>query len=182
MRRVSAWTLTHLGQLRERGDARLVGHVVLAVLHHANAERRALVGHDRAQHELDRLVLEDFALALHEPGLRKLFGERGDEIRLLRVHRHQLAAAAEHGVHLAVDVRVIDANDAEPDARSGARSLRFCRCRLRPHAALPGAAREGLPSTRRDRRRGSGHTFDELPAPHARVGGHQSTCFTVGGF
>ena len=34
---------THLGELLERGDARLVGHVVLAVLHHADAERRALV-------------------------------------------------------------------------------------------------------------------------------------------
>ena len=38
----------HLGELLERGDARLVGHVVLAVLHHADAERRALVGDDRS--------------------------------------------------------------------------------------------------------------------------------------
>ena len=43
----------HLGQLIERGDARLVDHVVLAVLHHADAERRALVRDRRAQHQLD---------------------------------------------------------------------------------------------------------------------------------
>ena len=42
MRLVSRLHLAHLGELLERRDARLVGHVVLAVLHHANAERRAL--------------------------------------------------------------------------------------------------------------------------------------------
>ena len=56
----------HLGQLLERRDARLVGHVVLAVLHHADADRRALVRNRRAQHQLDGRVLENLVLAARD--------------------------------------------------------------------------------------------------------------------
>ena len=44
---------TDLGELVERRDARLVDHVVLPVLHHADAERRPLVRDRGAQHQLD---------------------------------------------------------------------------------------------------------------------------------
>jgi hypothetical protein len=117
----------HLGELFERGHARLVGHEVLAVLHHLDAERRAFVRDRRADHELNRLVFEDFALAAYELRFRKPLGERRGEIGLLRVERHQLAAAALDRFALAVDVPVIESNRREPDPRRsrGRRRLRL---------------------------------------------------------
>src|SRR6187431_2941390 len=43
----------------ERVDARLVDHVVLAVAHDLDAERRTLAADDGAHHQGDALVLED---------------------------------------------------------------------------------------------------------------------------
>ncbi len=140
---------THLGQLLERRDARLVDHVVLAVLHHAHAERRALVGNGRAQDQLHRLVLEDLGLAAGDLDLRKRLDERSGEVRLLGVHRDEFAAAADHGLDLTVDVAVVDADDAELDlrrrlprerrAKAGCRQVPQSRppsrrCRERTHA------------------------------------------------
>ncbi len=109
--------LAHFGQLLERRDARLVDQVVLAVLHHANAERAALVGDGGADDELQRLVLEDLRLAARDLDVRMPLDERGDELGLLRVHRHELAAAALHRGDLPVDVPVVEADDAELDVR-----------------------------------------------------------------
>ena len=107
--------LAHLGELVERRDPRLVDHVVLAVLHHANAERAALVGDGGAHDELQRFVLEDLRLAARDLDVRMPLDELGDEVGLLRVHRHELAAAALHRGDLPVDVAVVDADDAELD-------------------------------------------------------------------
>ena len=109
----------HLGQLLERRDARLVGHVVLAVLHHADADRRAVGRNRRAQHQLDARVLENLVLAARhldagEPLLKILH-----QVRLFGVDPHQLAAAALHGADLAVDVIVVDADDGESDPLIG---------------------------------------------------------------
>ena len=54
----------HLGELLERRDARLVGHVVLAVLHHADAERRPLVGDAALSTSWIVAVFEDLLLVL----------------------------------------------------------------------------------------------------------------------
>ena len=89
---------TNLRQLLERRDARLVGHVVLAVLHHADAERRALVGNAGAQDELNGFVVEDLALAARELRLRIPLGEGCQQIGLLREDGHQLAAATDDRV------------------------------------------------------------------------------------
>ena len=126
---------THLGQLLERRDARLVDHVVLAVLHHANAERRAFVGNGRAQDQLDRLVLEDLGLTAGDLGLRKRLDERSREVRLLGVHRDELAAAANDGLDLTIDMAVVDADDAELDLRRRLPRERRAktRCRQRSH-------------------------------------------------
>ena len=56
---VSAMRLAHGGQLVQRGDAGLVAEKVFATLHRANTQRRALAGDGRAQHQLDRFVVED---------------------------------------------------------------------------------------------------------------------------
>ena len=45
-------------------------------------------------------------------------GELRQQVRLLRVDSHKLAAAALHGAHLAVDVGVVDADDGKADARA----------------------------------------------------------------
>jgi hypothetical protein len=74
-----------LGELLEGGDARLVGHVVLAVAHDPDAEGRPLVRDPGAHHELDLRVLEDLALVLREPGPRVALAEGRGQLGLLRV-------------------------------------------------------------------------------------------------
>ena len=53
-----------------------------------------------------------------------LFDERGQQIGLLREDRDELAAASDHRVDLAVDVRVIDSDDGELDSGCCARGRR----------------------------------------------------------
>ena len=76
--------LAHLGELIEGGDARLVGHVVLAVLHHPDPERRPLDRDARAEDQLDRRVVQDLVLAAGRLRLREGLGEGGQQVRLLR--------------------------------------------------------------------------------------------------
>ena len=149
-----------LGELLERGDAGLVGQVVLAVLHDADADRRPLVRDRGAQHEL-HVALEDFLLAARDLRLREAFRVRGGQLRLLRVDGDQLATAADDRVGHAVDVVVIETDDGEADARLRRRRL-----------ARAGRARRGLDARReagggrRERRRrgrGRGEILHERP-------------------
>ena len=91
--------LAHVGELLERGDAGLVGEIVLAGLHDADAERRAQIRNRRAGDELDRFVVEDFvfarelhaAVALAEVGdLRRIGGVERDERRRRRAARRAI--------------------------------------------------------------------------------------------
>ena len=47
------------GKLIQKGDARLVGHVILAMLHHADSQRRALLRDDGTQDKLNRWIVHD---------------------------------------------------------------------------------------------------------------------------
>src|SRR5207253_4209265 len=105
------------GELFERGNARLVGHEVFAVAHHADAERRALLGYRGAQDELERVVFKNLPLVARGPGLRIALREVGGEVGLLRVEGDESAAAPRHGADLAVDVSVVDADNGEAEAR-----------------------------------------------------------------
>ena len=154
MRPVSLLHAANVGKLLERGDARLVDHVVLAVLHDADAERRALVRNAGAQHQLDAPVFQHLLLGLCLPHLRIPLQKGRRQIRLLGVGRDQLAAAPRHRFHLTVDVRVVHADDAELDAR----------CRF-----LHGGARY---------RNGTGEPRDEFTAIYL-VFLHVSPCQTV---
>ncbi len=108
--------LPGLGQLLEGGHARLVGHEVLAVLHHPHPERAALVRDGCARHELDLRVLEDLALVGRTLGLGEALRERGREVVLLGEERGELAPAALHRLDLRVDVAVVQADGREADA------------------------------------------------------------------
>ena len=108
---------SHFGQLLERRDARLVRHVVLAGAHHTDAERRPLVRHDRRHHEVDRGVVENGVLVGHLFRVRIVLREVRGELRLFRMEGHELAAAADHRVHLSIDVRVVHPDHGEPNAR-----------------------------------------------------------------
>ena len=161
--------LAHFGELLERRDSRLVDHVVLAVLHHADPERRALVGNAGADHQLDRLVLEDLVLGAGDLGLREALDESLDEIRFLRVDRHQLAAAANCRGRLAVDVAVIQADDREPDL---ARRLRHGRRRLPrgldPQPVSGAVRREDVAAERGNDRRGAGELLEKIASANPR--------------
>ena len=147
----------------------LSDHVVLAVLHHPNAERRPLVGDAGAHHQLNRLVLEDLVLAARHFGLGESLDECCGEVGLFRVHRHQLSAAADDRGGLAVDVAVVDADDREANLRGAFRS---CRRGLTtdfgPQPAASPFRQERLATHRRDHRRRSRDLFEELSSANAR--------------
>src|SRR5260221_2756335 len=107
----------HVRKLIERRDAGLVGHEVLSVLHHANAERCTLHRNAGGPDELDRGILQNLALVLRNLHVRISFGERSAELGLLREKGDELAAALRGRVDLAVDVAVIDPDHGEPETR-----------------------------------------------------------------
>jgi uncharacterized protein YcbK (DUF882 family) len=83
----------------------------------AMARGGALAGDGRAGDQLDLVGLQDLALAARAAGVRVLLGERLGQIRLLGEEGHQLAAAAGDRIDLPVDVRMVDSDHAEVDAR-----------------------------------------------------------------
>ena len=111
--------LADFGKLLERGDAGLVGEKVLAVLHHADAERRALVGDLRAQHELRGGIVEDLVLGLDDFRVGKALGECGEFVFFAAPYRNQFAAAALDRADHAVDMVVAHAADGELDVVLG---------------------------------------------------------------
>ncbi len=132
----------HLGELLERRDARLVGHVVLAVLHDADAEGRAIDRNRRAQDELNARILQDLVLAPRELRLREPRLKVLRQVGFRRIQPDEFASAAQDGADLAVDVAVVDADDGKPNPRPGTlrRSLGRSQ-RGRPRHAL----HEGAP-------------------------------------
>ena len=102
-----------LRQLFERREAGLVAHVVFAVLHDPDAERRAFAGDGGADHQLDRLVVEDFLLARCQPRLWEALREGRGQLRLGGVEGHQCRARIQHQPHLAVNVGVVYTDDGE---------------------------------------------------------------------
>ena len=86
-------------------------------------------------------ILEDLALVLHEPGSRVALAVGLGQVGLLRVEGHELAAAADDGVGLAVDVPVVQPIAAKR-MRDGAPfgSAFSCACAPRGLAALRAAA------------------------------------------
>ena len=175
--------LPDLRQLRERRDARLVGHVIFAVIHHANADRPALVGNRRAQHELDGLVLQDLGFALRRLGHGELLDEGRAEVRLLGIHGHQFAPAPQDRARHAVDVPVVDADDRELDA---GRHVPPHRRRLLGHRIGPrhlgGFHRRHRRQQRHGRRR-TGHVADErTPIDSVTHHGHRPQSCWIGEF
>ncbi len=85
----------HLGQVVQRGHARLVDQVVLLVPHHAQAERRALARDARRRDHRDRRVLEDRALVLDPLRLRKGALKARRQLRLRRVPGRELRPVGE---------------------------------------------------------------------------------------
>jgi hypothetical protein len=121
------------------------------VLHHPDSEWRPLVRDRGAQYQLDRRVVQNFALASGRFRLRKPFQERGRQIGLLREHGHQLTAATLHRLDLAVDVGVVDADDGKSESRRTRAGL------------LPGHGHDRSAGEGHDRR-GSRHAVQEFPA------------------
>ena len=130
---------TNVCELLQRDDAGLVHHIILAMLHHADAERGALVRNDRREHKLDRGVLQDLTLIADLLRLRIPARELRAQVGLDGMEGDQLTTTPDGGVHLTVDVAVIHADDgeAEPWLNSAStrgvhggrnRSLKTSRC------------------------------------------------------
>ena len=89
------------------------------MLHRADAERRALVGDLRAQHQLRGRIVQDLVLGLDDLHVGKALGEGGELVGLAAPRRDQFAAAALDRAHHAVDVVVAHAADGELDVVLG---------------------------------------------------------------
>jgi hypothetical protein len=94
---------------------RLVAEIVLAGFHGANAERRALVGDRRADHQLDGFVGEDFVLTRGQLHVAEFLAVLGDLRGVAGEEGHQLAAAALDGAGHAIDMSVVEADRREAD-------------------------------------------------------------------
>ena len=81
-----------LALLLERRHARLVGHVVLAVLHRGDADRAALVRDGGADDQLQRVVLVDGGARIDPACLRVALGEGEGELVLGGVEGDDLRA------------------------------------------------------------------------------------------
>ncbi len=105
------------GQLFKRGEARLVGHEVLAVAHHAYAQRRAISRHGRGDDELNRGVFEDRRLVSKPLCLRKGPGKRVGQCSFMRigVPADKRRAGVKQTLDLAVKMAMRDADDGEAD-------------------------------------------------------------------
>ena len=128
----------HLGQLIERRNAGFVGHEILAVPHHLDAQRRPLVRDRSAEDQLDRVVLEDLLPAAREFYSGVTLDESRGQVGFRSVKGSQLAAASRHRVDLSIDVVVIHADNCKADsggfgrhgrslARGGGALLQDCR-------------------------------------------------------
>ncbi len=103
------------GQLRQAGETGLIGHIVFAVLHHAQPKRCALAGNPGADHELDALIFQDFFLAARAARLWKLAGKPQRQIVFGRKEGDKFCPGAQQQAGLAVDVVVVDADHGEPN-------------------------------------------------------------------
>ena len=83
--------------------------------HGRDAQARAFVWNARAGDQVDVRTLEYLRRAACEPGVRIAAGELGDELRLGCEEPGQLTAGFQQQVRHAVDVVVIQSDDAEPD-------------------------------------------------------------------
>ena len=139
----------HLGQLLQRGHARLVAHIVLAVAHHLDAERRAVGGDAGREDQCDGLVLEQSRPLGHARRLRIFRRESLGQIVLDGMKADQLGAGAQQAIDLAIDVGVIDADRGETQFAHdffvlGWQSMQGCvRCRqpFNPVVAMPSIRR-----------------------------------------
>ncbi len=95
-------------QLVERGERRLVGEVILARLHHANAERASIGGNGRRRDEMNLGIIEDVLERTNRLGLRKMFDKASDFFRVGVVDITKRPACLDQSVALAVDVAVVE--------------------------------------------------------------------------
>jgi hypothetical protein len=144
--------------LLERGDARLVGEVVLAGLHDADAERCPQIGDRRAEHQLHRLVVQDLVLAGREFHVAELLAVLRDLRRVRGVERHELAAAAQDGAGHAIDMCVVETDGGKFDVvRRGDLGLRRVGLVDRPRARK---SRRGCRLRQRGTRHARKHSRD----------------------
>jgi len=106
-----------LGQLVERGERRLVAHVVLAVAHRLHSQRAPVARDGGAHDQVDPRILQDLAPASRAPGLRVPTLVLRREVGLLREEPSELRAGPDQEVGLRIDVVVIHPDDTESDGR-----------------------------------------------------------------
>ncbi len=116
-----------LDQLLQAGKAGLIAHKVLAMLHGGDAQRRALGGNGRTDDHGDGLIFQDLLGTTGQPGLRVGPGKASDEFGLLGEEGDQFGAGAQQGVHLAVDVLVVQADGRETNRGLGHMAAPFHR-------------------------------------------------------
>ena len=100
-------------QLLEVSKGRLVRHVVLAMLHDANAKRRPFIRHGSADDQVNSLIFQDLLDSLGLFALWKCRLEAGDPLGIDIMEANQLRAGIQHHLNLPVDMPVLKANGGE---------------------------------------------------------------------
>src|ERR1041385_2325783 len=102
---------THFGELCKRSDAGFVRHVIFAMLHHRNSQRRAVGGNAGAEHELDRIVFEYLFLTTSLLHLRITLGKSRSKVGFFGIERNEFTTAANRRSDLTVNVIVVNSDD-----------------------------------------------------------------------
>ena len=130
-----------LGELRQGGQGRLVGEVVLAMAHDPQSQSGVLGRHSRARHELDARILQDLAFARRHPHAREPLGEGGRLGRVGVEDPLELRTGLGQPVAHAVNVAVVEGDGGEDELTLVAYRRRLASRRV----VLAIGRRHGLP-------------------------------------
>ncbi len=100
-------------ELVQAGKARLVAHIVLAVLHDLYSKRSTLGRNTSADHQVNGLILQDFLLTGGQAGLGEPSGKFSRQVGFFGIKANQLSPGSQQQVDLVIDVAVVQADGSK---------------------------------------------------------------------
>jgi hypothetical protein len=158
----------------ERRNARLVAQKVFAGLHHPHPQRSALIRNLRAQHQLDRRVVDNLILRRNRLHVREPLLEILKLVRFTGPRTHQHSAATLHGADHAIDM--VMAHPAHAELDGVLRLLRCGRLHYLMHHVL--ACRASRSTRLRSDRQQASRSNTTQKRPPVQLSNHYSSSFS----